>query len=139
MAKRRCPLCNTCNCTPIQKIHMDVPTDYHLPAAYFIVSCENCGFVYADTTATMDDYEYYYTHCNFYADDSKDDNNCRYDSVKVFLEKYISKDANLLECGAGNGRFIQALKQHGYTHLSATDPSSASVSRLQMAGVYAYR
>lgn len=138
MTKRRCPLCNTCNSMPIEQIHMSVPADYHLPSAYCIVSCENCGFVYADTAATMEDYNYYYTHCNFYADDSKDDNNWRYNSVEVFLKKYISKDANLLECGAGNGRFIQALKQHGYTQLSATDPSAASVSRMQEAGVYAY-
>ena len=138
MTKRCCPLCNTCNSIPIEQIHMSVPADYHLPSSYCIVSCENCGFVYADTAAAMDDYDYYYTHCNFYGDDSKDDNNYRYDSVEDFLEKYVSKDANLLECGAGNGRFIRALKQHGYTHLSAADPSEESISRMQEAGVQAY-
>ncbi|MCI8886269.1 MAG: class I SAM-dependent methyltransferase, partial [Dorea sp.] len=138
MTKRCCPLCNTCNSIPIEQIHMSVPADYHLPSSYCIVSCENCGFVYADTAAAMDDYDYYYTHCNFYGDDSKDDNNYRYDSVAGFLEKYVSRDANLLECGAGNGRFIRALKQHGYTHLSAADPSEESISRMQEAGVQAY-
>ena len=138
MTKRCCPLCNTCNSIPIEQIHMSVPADYHLPSSYCIVSCENCGFVYADTAAAMDDYDYYYTHCNFYGDDSKDDNNYRYDSVAGFLEKYVSRDANLLECGAGHGRFIRALKQHGYTHLSAADPSEESISRMQEAGVQAY-
>lgn len=87
--------------------------------------------VYADTSASMEDYDCYYTNCNFYGDDIKDDNRERYNWIEEFLDKYLSKDSKILEFGAGNGRFSVALKNHGYRCISATDPSLESVSRLK--------
>ena len=86
----------------------------------------------------MEDYDWYYTHCNFYGDDSKDDNSERYDWMEELLEKYLTKDSVMLELEAGNGRYAIALKRNGYARITATDPSGESVERLQKAGVNAY-
>ncbi|MCI9136841.1 MAG: methyltransferase domain-containing protein, partial [Lachnospiraceae bacterium] len=40
--------------------------------------------------------------------------------------------------GAGNGRFEVALKQHGYSHITGSDPSEDSVGRLQKKGIASY-
>ncbi len=138
MLQRACPVCNGTKQTVIQNIKMNVPEDYHLPAQYDVVARADCGMVYADTAASMEDYDWYYTHCNFYGDDSKDDNSERYDWMEELLEKYLTKDSVMLELGAGNGRYAIALKRNGYARITATDPSGESVERLQKAGVNAY-
>lgn len=135
---RDCPICSKSDVEIIQKIDISIPKDYRLPESYDIVVCKNCGMVYADTSATLEDYDWYYTHCNFYGDDSKDDNSQRYEWMEELLEKYLTKDAMMLELGAGNGRYSMALKKHGYTGVTATDPSDESVQRLKDAGVEAY-
>ena len=83
----------------------------------------------------LEDYDWYYTHCNFYGDDSKDDNTERYDWMEELLEKYLTKNSVMLELGAGNGRYAIALKRNGYARITATDPSGEIVERLQKAGV----
>ena len=138
MLQRACPVCNGTKQTVIQNIKMNVPEDYHLPVQYDVVACADCGMVYADTAASMEDYDWYYTHCNFYGDDSKDDNSERYDWMEELLEKYLTKDSVMLELGAGNGRYAIALKRNGYARITATDPSGEIVERLQKAGVNAY-
>lgn len=138
MGNRNCPVCGNNSSNTLRKINMKIPKEYHLPDSYDVVVCEKCGMVYADTTASMKDYDWYYINCNFYGDDSKDDNSARFESVEAFLEKYINKESVLLELGAGNGRFELALKQHGYLNITGTDPSEESVKRLQEAGMKAY-
>ena len=138
MLKRACPVCKSTKQIVIQNIQMNIPKDYHLPDNYDVVECTDCGMVYADTSATLEDYDWYYTHFNFYGDDSKDDNSRRYEWMEELLEKYLTKDSMMLELGAGNGRYSMALKKHGYTGVTATDPSDESVQRLQDAGVEAY-
>lgn len=117
---------------------MIVPKEYHLPNSYQVVACENCGFVYADTNASMEDYDWYYTYYNFYGDDSKDDNRLRFSLTQDLLEKHVSQNSVMLEMGAGNGRFSIALKDHGYLHVTATDPSKESIIRLKKSGISSY-
>lgn len=137
MGNRSCPVCGNNHSEMIERIAMKIPEEYHLPDFYDVVVCKECGMVYADTSASMEDYDWYYTHCNFYGDDSKDDNSYRYEIVKDMIEKYFSKESVLMELGAGNGRFEIALKEHGYKHIKATDPSEESIKRLREAGIEA--
>lgn len=137
MGNRSCPVCGNNHSEMIERIAMKIPEEYHLPGSYDVVVCKECGMVYADTSASMEDYDWYYTHCNFYGDDSKDDNSSRYGIVKDMIEKYLAEDSVLLELGAGNGRFEIALKENGYKHIKGTDPSEESVRRLREAGIAA--
>lgn len=137
-ADRSCPVCGEKKAKVLKKINMAVPENYRLPDSYEVVVCEECGCVYANTRASMEDYDWYYTHCNFYGDDCKDDDNLRFEITQELLEKYVSKDAVILEMGAGNGFFIKALKKHGYSHVTGTDPSDESVRRLREAGIQTY-
>lgn len=135
MGNRNCPVCGKNHSEIIEKIEMKIPEDYRLPDFYDVVVCEECGMVYADTVASMEDYDWYYTHCNFYGDDSKDDNSDRFEIMKELIEKYLAVESVLLELGAGNGRFDVALKKHGYQNVKGTDPSEKSVKRLREAGI----
>lgn len=138
MESRLCPICNDKHAQIIKRIDMKVPKNYRLPEHYHVVECQRCGFVYADTQATMEDYDWYYSHCNFYGDDSKDDNLTRYEIVEEFLQCYCKKDSVMLDIGAGNGRFEVALCKNGYGNVTGIDPSAESVERLKEAGINAY-
>lgn len=97
---RNCPICDKRNGEKIEHICMNVPENYRLPDSYNIVVCDNCGMVYADTSASVEDYDWYYTNCNFYGDDSKDDNRERYDWMEDLLKKHLTKESVMLELGA---------------------------------------
>lgn len=138
MQYRTCPVCGGERTHALNRINMNVPPDYHLPDSYDVVACDNCGFVYADTSASPEDYDWYYAHCNFYGDDSKNDNSGRFEMVEEFLHQYVDFGSEMLELGAGNGRFSLALQKHGYGNIVGTDPSDESVNRLLQAGITAY-
>lgn len=138
MGNRICPVCRGNQSGTIKKIDMKVPENYRLPEHYNVVVCQTCGLVYADTSATMEDYDWYYTNCNFYGDDSKDDNSTRYDVTEEFLQNYCNKESVMLDIGAGNGRFEVALYQNGYHNITGIDPSQESVNRLKKAGIHSY-
>ncbi len=135
---RYCPVCGGKRSKTIHKVIMKVPEDYHLPDSYHVAVCEDCGMVYSDTKAGMEDYDWYYSHCNFYGDDSKCDNSLSYDTLEEFLTAYCRKDSSILNIGSGNGRFEVALKKNGYTFVTGMDPSGESVERLKKAGIRSY-
>lgn len=54
---RNCPICDKRNGEKIEHICMNVPENYRLPDSYNIVVCDNCGMVYADTSASVEDYD----------------------------------------------------------------------------------
>lgn len=135
MEKRICPVCGGNRSEIIKRIDMKIPKDYGLPEHYHVVACSTCGMVYADTEASMEDYDYYYANCNFYGDDAKGDNFLRYQMTEEFLEKYCQKDFSMLNIGIGNGRFEAALKKNGYENITGIDPSVESVERLKDLGI----
>ena len=42
-----------------------------IPDEYDVVSCDNCGFTFADVGANQDAYNYYYANDNCYSCDSE--------------------------------------------------------------------
>lgn len=65
MGNRNCLVCGNNSSNILRKINMKIPKEYHLPDSYNVVVCEKCGMVYADTSASMADYDWYYANCNF--------------------------------------------------------------------------
>ncbi len=135
MGQRNCPVCESGHSDFIKRITMKAPGNYRLPETYDVVSCKLCGMVYADTNASMEDYDWYYSHCNFYGDDSKYDNAGRYGMVEGLLGQFCKKDSVMLNIGAGNGRFEADLKENGYQDVMGIDPSAESVKKLKEAGL----
>jgi len=66
MTKRPCPVCGGKVAAVLHSFSVVTPSDYCLPGQYDIVSCEQCGMVYADMAATQADYDRFYTEQNKY-------------------------------------------------------------------------
>ena len=79
-----------------------------------MVSCTECGFTYADSSATQLDYNDYYATFNNYSEAVKTKKNY-YDEIsplyKDFVEflngiDHISRDSAMIDIGCGGGNLL---------------------------------
>jgi len=68
--KRNCPICMNKTGIVLYKQNFELIEGHYLPNNYNIVSCTNCGFVYADSIAKQDDYDKFYKEMSKYEDKS---------------------------------------------------------------------
>lgn len=139
---RRCPICNNEYGEVYKTIKMKLPQDVRLPDEYDVVTCEKCGFAYADVDATQDTYNTYYSCNNMYSADAKLKEkivDTIADEREVFFEKNISKKAKILDMGCGSGALLVKLKKKGFYNLFGMDPSQESIDIIQKYGISAQR
>ena len=119
---RRCPICNNEYGEVYKTIKMNLPQDVRLPDEYDVVTCEKCGFAYADVDATQDTYNTYYSCNNMYSADAKLKEkivDTIADEREVFFEKNISKKAKILDMGCGSGALLVKLKKKGFGYIQS--------------------
>ena len=131
---RRCPICNNEYGEVYKTIKMKLPQDVKLPDEYDVVTCENCGFAYADVDATQDTYNTYYACNNMYSADAALKEkivDIIADERELFFENNISKNAKILDMGCGSGALLTKLKRKGFDKLFGIDPSQESIEVVQ--------
>jgi len=137
LLNRICPICQNKSGGILHNLQFTLPKNQNmLPDSYDIVSCQNCGFIFADTSATQDDYFQYYNKCSKYEDKKISSGTglaawdiLRFEKTASEIEKVIkNKKSAILDVGCANGGLINALKSLDYTNLSAMDPSPKCVS-----------
>ncbi len=107
---------------------MILPEGISLPKAYDIVSCPLCGFCYADTAATKDDYDNYYTSYNNYSGIGEGKSFEKlFSAIMEMISPYLQTCDNILDIGFGNGAFLLHLSSSVYKNLTGFDPSQNSV------------
>lgn len=134
---RICPVCGEQYGEVLFTLKMQLFQNISLPSEYDVVSCTNCGFTYADTTASQKDYNEYYSECNMYSCDAAIKANA--DKLNRIYYKqinfYIDKKQSILDIGFGSGDLLLDLKKKGYNNLYGIDPSEESVIRLREMGI----
>lgn len=138
---RKCPICNGTEHKKIKKIKLAIPKEYHLPEEYNVVVCDTCGFCFSDTSATIEDYDYYYSNCNSYSgtpvgEDAWSELNCQ---VEKLIAPHLNDDSFCLDMGFGKGNFLRWLKKKGYHNVYGVDPSIESVEKMKVDGIKTYR
>lgn len=116
---------------------MEIPQLYQLPREYDVVSCNDCGFCYADTNACQEDYDVYYANYNTYSgtpvkDEAWSSLIC---TAKKYINLHMTKEVRMLDMGFGKGVFLKWLKKEGYTNVCGIDPSEDSVSQMLSEGI----
>lgn len=136
---RACPICSFRIEELLHNQRFTLPEGHSLPEAYDIVSCNKCGFVYAETPASQEDYSRYYKEFSRYEDktiatgggDTPRDA-ARLEDRATYLSPFIpDKKAAILDVGCANGGLLAALKRKGYSNLTGVDPSHACVQNLR--------
>jgi C4-type Zn-finger protein len=68
ISDRKCPICKASECELIHKQRFVLPEGHPQAAGYDVVCCTRCGFVFADTTVTQQDYDVFYAKFSKYQD-----------------------------------------------------------------------
>jgi SAM-dependent methyltransferase len=139
---RLCPICNTDRGQLLHNQTFSKLEGSPLPYSYNLVECLNCGFVFADTYASQDDYNMYYSDMSKYEDASIASgsafNQNDYDRLlrtSEVIEKFIDKDSSILDMGCANGGLLKILFGRGYSDLTGIDPSKICVRNVLNLGI----
>ena len=146
-ALRGCPVCEQRRAEQLHRQKFIVPDDYPLGDQHTIVACSTCGLVYADLTATQDDYDTFYSKRSRYEDQQNstgsgesDLDRARLGRTAEILNGYLlSKDARVLDVGCTGGGLLLALHHLGYRNLVGLDPSEGCVRNARQKNLSAYQ
>lgn len=137
---RICPACGNAETHFIQQIHMTIPPEIPLPDKYDLVTCQRCGFCYADTVAKQIDYDVYYSKYNNYSGQGENRTfEITFSKVLEFIKEKVNKRFRMMDIGFGKGQLLKRLYSLGYTNLFGIDPSPYSVANLRQSGVTAFQ
>ena len=135
---RTCPICGFRSGKILRKIEMIKLNNIPIDTEYDVVKCENCGFCYADVSSQQNQYNLYYQNSNIYSVSASLKENIISQICKVryeVFEKYVEKNARILDIGCGDGAFLRYLKERGYSNIYGIDPSRESIRCLEENGI----
>lgn len=143
---RTCPICSQSNGTVLHTQHFSLQEKSILPSFYDVVTCDNCGFCFADTNATQEDYDKYYNEMSKYEDKSTGTggglsplDKLRMNTVVDLLNKFIpDKNKGIADIGCANGGMLSCFKESGYNNLIGIDISQACVDNVKELGFESY-
>ena len=130
---RLCPICNNKISNYLTNIKLGIPREIIGNISYIdsydVIQCSNCGMTYADISWTKNDIDEYYKNCNIYDNISFVKKNVYDNHYRQVLNKLknISKRANIIDVGCGNGELLNLLKKSGYKNICGLDPSPSSI------------
>lgn len=144
---RRCPICESVACEILHHQKFRLSDTSILPNGYDVVSCDNCGFVYADTPGNQELYNRYYSEYSKYEDtnslistgggtsvwDKK-----RIETTARDIARHVSKASTILDIGCANGGLLLELKKAGFQNLYGLDPSKVCVNYVKDLGLHCF-
>jgi len=95
--------------------------------------------VYADTSATQEQYNNFYENHNIYENGVSVSDKEKYTIIHYFLKDRVHKDKSILEIGFANGELLKMLRASGYKNLYGLDPSQSCVDDLNASGIKAFK
>jgi len=141
--RRGCPICGGTRAECLLRQEFCLYQGHCLPDSYDLVSCAQCGFVYADTRATQKEYNQYY---NLFSKYESAQGPCginpheahKYERIIKDLDDILpGKEASVLDIGCAKGGLLITMQQHGYQHLTGLDPSPNCVQQVRQQGIRA--
>lgn len=138
---RACPVCRNASKGFVLHTQSFILPRGHLlskASTYDVVSCRNCGFVYAETPLKQKTYDRYYGQMSKYEMAYDKTEMLKYRGQAERISAVVrNKNAAIIDVGAGNGGLLMAMKKSGYKNLTALDPSEQCVENIRRHGVKA--
>jgi SAM-dependent methyltransferase len=139
---RSCPVCQYGIGVVHHSFRFVLPVGFLLPDNYDLVSCDRCGFVFADTPARQDVYDCFYAELSKYEDKISSSGGSytvwdkeRFTLVTRHLAEFIPKHAVILDVGCANGGLLLELREAGYEEIIGLDPSKQCVANVSDQGI----
>lgn len=139
---RTCPACGGAQGRVLRTMRYALFDDSTLPRHTRIVLCQGCGFVYADSEATAQDYLAHYRRNSIYAAAHEVRAGLSPQAQAPLVERahrflsQLPRSATLVDIGAGSGDFLQVMGglRHDVRRV-ALDPDPRCVAALQASGL----
>jgi SAM-dependent methyltransferase len=142
-AVRACPICENLEAEFLHMQKFVLPEGHILSEGYDVVCCRECGFVYADTSVTQDEYDLFYEKYSKYENNKTATGGGetpwerkRFDETASFISSFLpDRKAGILDVGCANGGLLMSLKELGYKNIFGIDPSPACVESVRRSGI----
>jgi ubiquinone/menaquinone biosynthesis C-methylase UbiE len=142
-AIRACPICENVEAEFLHTQKFVLPDGHPLSNGYDVVCCCECGFVYADTSVTQDEYDLFYANYSKYEDNKTSTgggetpwDRKRFNETANFISSFLpDRGTRILDVGCANGGVLKSFKDIGYTKLFGVDPSPVCVENVRRSGI----
>jgi SAM-dependent methyltransferase len=142
---RNCPSCLGVPAEALHHQEFDLIAGHPLASGYDVVACRACGFVYADTSATQEDYNEFYERMSKYSDPATgtgsgalewDAERLR-DTATIVARFLDSRQSRVLDLGCAGGGLLCCLRALGFNNSVGVDPSAGCVAEVRAKGLEA--
>jgi len=134
-SQRCCPVCSKSQVKLLHEQSFILPENHPLSDGYNVVSCNSCGFVFADTIVTQKDYDKFYASYSKYSDAKTstggggsplDEKRLR--KTAAFLREILPDlSSRIMDIGCATGGLLKEMSDLGYRALFGIDPSEECV------------
>ncbi len=145
IALRPCPMCSGREIDILHRQALQQPAGSPLPDAYDVAACLACGFVYADTPATQQDYDRYYAAFSKYEDPAVASGGGigvfeagRFKETAAAIASRLGAAARILDIGCAGGGLLTALRRRGFTSLCGVDGAPGCAASVRELGFEAH-
>ena len=146
MTKQTLRKCPSCLGVPAEVLHhqeFDLIAGHPLANGYDVVACDACGFVYADTAATQEEYNAFYEKMSKYWDPATGTGGGlhswdaeRLGDTAAIVARYLnSPSARILDIGCAGGGLLASLRELGFSNSIGVDSSPACVREVKAKGI----
>ncbi len=145
-ALRACPVCLRSAVSPLHFQRFLLPENHPLANGYEVVCCDFCGFVYADSAVTQQDYDRFYASFSKYEDNQTGtgggETPCdarRLTETAACIAAFLpDHSARLLDIGCANGGLLARLKEMGFAQVCGFDLPASCVESTRKLGIEAH-
>jgi len=141
-SKRNCAVCKKDNMRLLYSQKFSSYSEGGLLKSYDVVTCQSCGFCFADDIPDQKVFDVYYRKMSKYEAEDRDSKPTEYELTKFNIiantieSKLQDKKTHILEIGCANGHLLSLLKKRGFTNVMGADPSPACTkSAYQLYGI----
>lgn len=127
-AVRHCEICSGCDVEVIHRQHFLFPTLFE-PVHYDVVSCQTCGFAYANDIPDQSALNQFYQAAEHHLHAELPPGLARiHADFFRFVHDHASlaSDARILDIGSGMGHFLHHFQKAGFKDLQGIEPSPAA-------------
>ena len=134
---RACPICESAARKPLFHQQFAPIAGATIVTGYDVVTCENCGFAYADGLPDQRVFDDYYRAASKYeyhqrdGEESSFDRSRMSDIADLIVPLIPRRDARILDIGCATGRLLYVLKERGFADVTGLDPSPACADAAQ--------
>jgi len=135
---RKCPICNNSKHKLMFEQKFALIDGVSFLDGYDVVSCKQCGFVYASNIPEQSEFDTYYINANKYEHETEQPDviTGKYEHIlQEIIHFNADKTVSIVDIGCARSEILRLLRDRGYSNLTGIDPSINNVEYLKSKGI----